>query len=434
MTLTGPGGVGKTRLALEVAGQAAGAWPDGVWLRRPGAARRPGTRPPGGRGRARRARGRRASPCSPRWPSALGRRRLLLVLDNCEHVVDGLRPARRGPAAGLPGVRVLATSREPLGVAGRDRLPRRRSLAVPAGGRRGAAAELRGVPGPRACSSSGRPRPRRRVRRRRRATPTPWPQVCRRLDGLPLAIELAAARLRRAAVPRSWPRGWSDRFRLLTGGRRTAPPRQQTLRATLDWSHDLLTGPERTLFARLAVFAGGCTLEAAEAVVRRRPGRARPAAAPRGQVARGGRAAPSPPRAARRPSGAPAAAGRRARRAGCPRGRGASATGCWRRCARTPASAWRRAARRRRSPRGTPTTTWRCEAGPPEELRRQVARGVASRCRPRARGSPASWTTCARRSAGAWSTARPSAPSRSPSARCGASGRWAGTTRRRAAG
>ena len=112
-------------------------------------------------------------------------------------------------------------------------------------------------------------------------------QVCRRLDGLPLAIELAAARLD-ALGPEELAGQLEQRFRLLAGGRRTAPPRQQTLRATLDWSHDLLTGPERTLFARLAVFVGGFGARGGGGGRRRGRGRARPAAPPRGQVARGG--------------------------------------------------------------------------------------------------------------------------------------------------
>ena len=259
VTLTGPGGVGKTRLALAVASQAADAWPDGVWfvdlapLAEPSlvpqtVAAALGVREVAGQPLAATLSGRQRTP------------RLLLVLDNCEHVVEAAARLAEGLLRACPGVRVLATSREPLGVPGEAvfRVP---PLPVPPVAGAVSASELRRYPATRLFLE-------RAALRGAAVADTHAPavaEVCRRLDGLPLAIELAAARLG-ALGPEELAARLEQRFRLLAGGSRTAPPRQQTLRATLDWSHDLLTGPERTLFARLAVFAGGFTLEAAEAV------------------------------------------------------------------------------------------------------------------------------------------------------------------------
>ncbi|MEC3995958.1 transcriptional regulator [Actinacidiphila sp. DG2A-62] len=176
-------------------------------------------------------------------------RRLLLVLDNCEHVVDEAALVTAALLAECPGVTVLATSREPLGVPGEVvrpveplpplpayRLFAERAAAVPGGGARLAERDEEAVH-----------------------------EICRRLDGLPLAIELAAARLR-ALSPRQIADRLDDRFRLLTGGSRTLLPRQQTLRAVVDWSWELLDEPERAALCTLSVFSGGCTLPAAEAV------------------------------------------------------------------------------------------------------------------------------------------------------------------------
>ncbi|MEF9903379.1 AfsR/SARP family transcriptional regulator [Streptomyces sp. P9-A2] len=176
-----------------------------------------------------------------------GRRRMLLVLDNCEHVVDAAARLVETLLERCPGLTVLATSREPLGVPGEvlrpvEPLPEPVALRLLAD--RGAAARpgFRVEDDPKACA-----------------------EICHRLDGLPLAIELAAARLR-MLTPRQIADRLDDRFRLLTSGSRTVRPRQQTLRAVVDWSWDLLDDGERDVLRRLSVFAGGCDLAAAEAV------------------------------------------------------------------------------------------------------------------------------------------------------------------------
>ncbi|MEE1816230.1 BTAD domain-containing putative transcriptional regulator [Streptomyces sp. SP18ES09] len=259
VTLTGPGGVGKTRLALEAAGTyegpvhlaelasvreestvvaavltALGARDTQLW--HTPAVDRAG---PGGRF------GELVEHCAGR--------RMLLVLDNCEHVVAEAAELAQALLTRCPGVTVLATSREPLGVPGEEvrplgPLPGDMALRLLA--ERGAAAR----PG---FDPAG--------------DPEAAEEVCRRLDGLPLAIELAAARLRILSVRQIADR-LDDRFRLLTSGARTLLPRQQTLRAVVDWSWDLLDASERAVLRRLAVFAGGCELAAAEAVCADGPG------------------------------------------------------------------------------------------------------------------------------------------------------------------
>jgi len=177
-------------------------------------------------------------------------RRMLLILDNCEHVVDAAARLVAHLLERCPGLTVLATSREPLGVPGEllrpvEPLPQPYALKLLAD--RGAAAR----PGFRIEADE--------------ETAAAAAEICRRLDGLPLAIELAAARLRMLS-PRQIADRLDDRFRLLTSGARTLLPRQQTLRAVVDWSWDLLDADERAVLRRLSVFAGGCDLAAAEAV------------------------------------------------------------------------------------------------------------------------------------------------------------------------
>ncbi|HMA34383.1 MAG TPA: tetratricopeptide repeat protein, partial [Chloroflexia bacterium] len=191
---------------------------------------------------------------------------LLLVLDNCEHLIAACAQLAETLLLSCAGLRILASSREPLGIAGETtlRLP---PLSFPDPNRLPAAAETlaaaQAAPAVQLfVDRASAVRPGFRLTEENAPTLI---QICARLDGIPLALELAAARVSSLAVDVLAAR-LDDRFRLLTGGRRTALPRQQTLRALIDWSHTLLTADERVLFRRLAVFSGGWTLEAAEAV------------------------------------------------------------------------------------------------------------------------------------------------------------------------
>ncbi|MDK9501311.1 BTAD domain-containing putative transcriptional regulator [Streptomyces katrae] len=251
VTLTGPGGSGKTRLAEH----AAAARPDSGWIVELARLDHPAAVP----GAVLSALGlrenslvaREKTPADDDPTAALlehcAHRRLLLVLDNCEHVIGAAAELAERLLTHCPGVRILATSREPLGVPGEFLRPLEPLPPGPAHrlfADRAAAARPGFDPGD---------------------DPAAVAEICARLDGLPLAIELAAARLR-LLTPRQIADRLDDRFRLLTGGARTLLPRQQTLRAVVDWSWDLLDTAERTVLARLSVFAGGCDLEAAEAV------------------------------------------------------------------------------------------------------------------------------------------------------------------------
>ncbi len=261
LNLTGAGGSGKTRLALEVARELVGSYADGVWFVELAPLSEPELVPqavaaalavceqPG-------------RPLKETLVEHLRDERTLLILDNCEHLVDAAASLVDALLSSCPRLRVLATSREPLGVAGEVnwRVP---PLSVPDAERLPPAEDL-------ACYESVR----LFVERARARLPafeiTPEnarsvAEVCRRLDGIPLAIELATARLAVLAVEQVADR-LEESLKLLTGGTRTAAPRQQTMRATLEWSHELLSEPEKKLFGRLSVFAGGWTLEAAEAV------------------------------------------------------------------------------------------------------------------------------------------------------------------------
>jgi non-specific serine/threonine protein kinase len=261
LTLTGTGGCGKSRLALRLATELLDTYPDGVWLVEL-AALNDSTLVPLTVARALEA------PAPPgRTPvealvAAIKPKRLLLVLDNCEHLVADCAALAETLLLACPSLRILATSREALGIDGETvwRVP---SLALPAV-----------APAPSTADLAGYDAIRLFVERAQAAAPgfalteqtaAAVTDVCRRLDGVPLALELAAARLKVLTVDQVADR-LDDRFRLLVGGSRTALPRHQTLRATLDWSHSLLDEAERALLRRLAVFAGGWTLEAAEAV------------------------------------------------------------------------------------------------------------------------------------------------------------------------
>jgi predicted ATPase/class 3 adenylate cyclase len=262
VTLVGTGGLGKTRLSLRVGLEQLGSCPEGVWfvelaplsdpvlvaetvaatLSVPVAAGQDATAA---------------------LLTALRDRKLLLILDNCEHLVAASASLARALVAGCPNLRILASSREALGVPG-EAVFRMPVLAVPPRTRGLSAADAMNFPAirlfvERAAAALGG----------FQLTDEQAPVVaaiCKRLDGIPLAIELAAPRLK-TLTPEALLKRLGDRFKLLTGGSRAALPRQQTLRALIDWSHDLLSPPERLLMRRLSVFAGGWTLDSAIAVV-----------------------------------------------------------------------------------------------------------------------------------------------------------------------
>jgi predicted ATPase/DNA-binding winged helix-turn-helix (wHTH) protein len=266
ITLTGIGGSGKTRLALQVGAlelaAVPGRFPDGVFFvdlapvadpdlvaqtLAAACGLAPGDSPPGV-----------SRSFVERLVSALSPRRALLLVDNCEHLLDAAADLADALLAGCPQLVLLATSREALGVEG-EQVVQVPSLAVPDESAPDAVTDAMRLFADRAQSAQAsflldaQTRP-------------AVAEICRRLDGIPLAIEFAAARISHLSAAQVAER-LGDRFRLLTGGRRRIA-RQQTLAAALDWSHDLLDAPEQRLFRRLAVFAGGFTLAAAEGVCR----------------------------------------------------------------------------------------------------------------------------------------------------------------------
>jgi predicted ATPase/class 3 adenylate cyclase len=261
LTVVGPGGAGKTRLALQVAADLLADCLHGAWV----VELAPVTDPTQIPQAVAAALGVREYPGLTLRDSLmeyLGSRELLLLLDNCEHLIAGVAAFVEAVIASAPRVRILCTSREPLAIAGEHvwRIP---SLTLPPLGRRADLPTL-----------SQNEAVRLFVDRAKAVSPAfaltdatapTVAHICVRLDGIPLAIELAAARARVLSVQQIAAR-LDDRFRLLAGGSRTVLPRQQTLQAAMDWSYDLLTQPERALLRRLSVFAGGWTLEAAEAI------------------------------------------------------------------------------------------------------------------------------------------------------------------------
>jgi len=278
VTLTGPGGAGKTRLALQVAAELLDGSADGVWLVEL-AALSDGEAVPQAIASALGIPGSLGRPVLDGLLDALVFQHVLVVLDNCEHLIDACAKTTDAILRRCPGVTLIATSREPLGIGG-ETIYRVPSLSLPE------------LPGPGSLPGSGRagspPGSREAgppstasgdavalfvARAAEQGVDLPVDEesvalivsICRRLDGPPLAIELAVARLRSLSLSGLRDR-LDQRFRLLTGGSRAALARQQTLRATVDWSYSLLTVTEQSLLRRLSVFADGFDLDAAEAV------------------------------------------------------------------------------------------------------------------------------------------------------------------------
>jgi predicted ATPase/DNA-binding XRE family transcriptional regulator len=261
VTLTGAGGIGKTRLALRAAGDLLDSYPDGVWWAELAALRDPALV-------VQAVAKVRQVPEIPNQPLVetladyLRAKQVLLVLDNCEHLISACAQLADRLLSMCSGLKILVTSREALDILGETTWPVP-SLSLP------------DVKATLAVESLSRFESVQLFADRAASVQPafeltdqnakPVVQICRRLSGMPLAIELAAARIRIMSAEEIASR-LDDRFDLLTAGSRTAWPRHQTLRATIDWSFDLLSEPERTLFRRLAVFSGGFTLEAVETV------------------------------------------------------------------------------------------------------------------------------------------------------------------------
>ncbi len=260
LTLIGPGGTGKTRLSLHTGGEVLSSFKDGVWL----VELAPLSDPALIMQTVAAVFGLREGPDRPLVDLVvdyLRGKQLLLILDNCEHLIEASARLADQLLRNCPDFKILASSREALGING-ETIYRVPSLSLPEPD----AVTLEALSG---CESV-----QLFVERASATNPgfqlmdanaSSVAQICHRLDGIPLALELAAARVKVLSAGQIADR-LDDRFRLLTGGSRTALPRQQTLQALIDWSYDLLTEPEKALFRRLAVFVGGFTLEAAEAV------------------------------------------------------------------------------------------------------------------------------------------------------------------------
>ncbi|MGC9271567.1 ATP-binding protein, partial [Acidiphilium sp.] len=264
ITLLGPGGIGKTRLSLQIGAEALGRFGDGVWFVEL-AALTTSAQIDEALARLFAVRLESNRPVIDQVAASLRTRTLLLIIDNCEHLIDGAAATVAALLAQCPGIGIIASSRAPLGLIGEQRyeVP---ALDVPTADQLGTLS---------AAAAFESTAVRLFVDRARLVQPefilddanAPIvATICHRLDGLALAIELAAARLRLLS-PAALLDRLDDRFRLLTGGSRTGLAHQQTLRALIDWSHDLLGEAERIAFRRLAVFAGSITVAAAEAVI-----------------------------------------------------------------------------------------------------------------------------------------------------------------------
>lgn len=259
VTIVGVGGIGKTRLALQVGAEVVDAYRDGVWLTELAAIRDP-AQVASSVAQALGVQERSGQPPLGSLRAQLKKRQVLFILDNCEHLLEASARFVDAILAAAKEATIIATSREPLRVAG-EQIYALRPLSLPDSGAKPEAIRL----------SEAVQLFIERVRRQLAgfeltADRTPAvAEICVHLDGIPLALELAAARTRSLSVEQINAR-LGDRFRLLTGGSRTALPRQQTLRATLDWSYDLLAEDERIIWRRLSVFPGSFTVEAASAL------------------------------------------------------------------------------------------------------------------------------------------------------------------------
>jgi predicted ATPase/class 3 adenylate cyclase len=261
ITLVGAGGVGKTRLSLQVGAEVLDRFEDGVWFVDLAPLNDPSFIP------SRFAEVFNFGEAGDRSldevvTRALQSRQLLIILDNCEHLVSGAARMAELVLRGCPNVRILASSREGLGIEG-EIVVRVPSLAVPA-----PEGELSATDASRFGSIALFAERAAAGDRRFALTDKNAPviaRICEQLDGIPLAIEMAAARVKVLSVEQLAAR-LEDRFRILTASNRSALPRQQTMRALIDWSYDLLSDNEKTVFRRLSVFAGGCTLDAASSV------------------------------------------------------------------------------------------------------------------------------------------------------------------------
>ncbi|HET7012867.1 MAG TPA: BTAD domain-containing putative transcriptional regulator [Streptosporangiaceae bacterium] len=266
-TVIGPGGAGKTRLATETGRTLLGDLPDGAWLVELAAIGADddvaqSTLAALGLRDALLGGAPNAEPTG-RLIAAIREREALLILDNCEHVIESAAAFAHRVLGECPRLRILATSREPLGITGEALWPAE-PLALPEEDAR--PGEIESSPAVQLLlDRAGAVRRNLAVDPRALAT---MARVCRALDGMPLAIELAAARLRTMSVEQLASR-LDDRFRLLTSGSRTALPRHRTLRAVVDWSWELLSEAERMVLRRLSVFSGGASLAAAEQVCAR---------------------------------------------------------------------------------------------------------------------------------------------------------------------
>ena len=263
VTVMGVGGCGKTRLAIQVASDMVAEHPDGTWLTELAALTDPALVAQAVAGSLG-VREEAERPLAATLPEAIGSKSMLLLLDNCEHLAAAVATLAQALLTACPNLRVLATSQEGLGVGG-EILWRIPTLSVP---------DVRAALPSGKDAASRFEAVRLFVERAVSAQPSfaltdanaaAVAQICHRLDGIPLAIELAAVRVK-VLPPEKILARLEDRFQLLTGGSRTALPRQQTLRAAVEWSYELLDAQERTLLNRLGIFSGGCTLEAAEDV------------------------------------------------------------------------------------------------------------------------------------------------------------------------